>query len=202
MAPVRTTLTLALALTVLVSVPAAAAGSVGSECETFYVSSVPIVNPQLVDVAQVQLCDEDDDGTFDTVNFQTDDVYTRGGVSVTDETKQRADHQDRRTRTSALLAPSLPTNPRIGASVTLDDEGNDGQVDAINTRATAQTTLTTAGYDVDLLDRNDDRVPEGYGFTVCGPTIGCQAPQPDVDVPNRVDLPDTVVYVEPIGHLP
>lgn len=205
----RSTIALLLAVAMLASVPSVAGQSPGPEegldadCEEFFASSIPILHPNL-DVGKVKVCDEDRDGVFDTVTFHTKRVHTNGGVSVTDETKQRSDHQDRHIEAEAQFSASAPIKPIVYESLTVKDEGNDGKVDNVEHAGTAFTRLAAASYILEVIDDDQDRVPDGYGLTLCSTGIGCSAPGPRLvpEPPERIDLPDTVVEIEPIGYIP
>lgn len=209
MATLRTTIALLVAVAMVAAVPSAAGQSLvpdrslDADCQDFYASSIPLLHPNL-DVGTVEVCDEDRDGVFDTVSFHTKHAPSHGGVSVTDETKQRSDHQDRQTEAEVQFTAGLPVKPIVYQSVTVEDEGNDGQVDDVEHAGTAFTRLAAASYVLELLDDDQDRVPDGYGLTLCSTGIGCSAPGPRLvpQPPERIDLPDTVVHIDPIGYIP
>lgn len=202
-APLRTMVTLLLAIAMVAGIPSAAAVDTGSSCESFHASSVPVLHPQ-VDVGEIVLCDDDGDGAFDTAAFHTRYVETEGEASLTDETKQRADHQDREIEADARLSTGGPARPAVEQSVTADDDGNDGQIDRVDHEGAAETRLTRSSYLVTGLDDDGDGLPDGYGLTVCSTFVGCERPGPRAvpEVPDRVDLPDTVVYIPPVGYIP
>lgn len=195
MASLRTTVTL-LALAMLVSVPSAAAFNSNADCEDFEAASAPYLDPS-VDLAYVELCDEDGDGNWDTATFETNRVYMDGKVSVTDETKQRWDHQDRETQAEARVSPGVPGTPIVYLSSTAEDEGNDGQIDNADHELALHAGPGSVSEIGTVVDDDGDSVPDGYGLTVCSFGVGCATPGPR-DVPNppeRIDLPDTVIDV-------
>lgn len=223
MATLRTTVTLLIALAMLAGFPTVAATHVGDEaqhtiseathagseatemddrCEDFHASSVPLVHPA-VDVAVVELCDVDGDGTWDTAEFDSR-VGASGEVSVTDRTRQRSDHQDRRTEAEAEVTTDGPVRPVVYQSASLHDEGNDGQVDRIDQEGEAATRMAGAYYLVTGLDQDGDQVVDGYGLTLCAPGAGCERPgiRTLPEIPNRIDLPDTVVELPVVGYVP
>lgn len=216
--------TLSIALAMLASFPTVGAMHVGDEaqhavseaanagsgatqlddrCEDVHASSVPIIHPA-VDVGVIELCDEDGDGTWDTASVHTRYVRTSGEVSVTDETRQRSDHQDRETQAEAHLTTSGPVRPVVYQSATLEDDGNDGQVDRVDQEGEAGTRLAGVSYLLTGLDQDGDSVVDGYGVTVCSTGVGCERPGiRDVpEIPDKVELPDTVVELPIVGYVP
>lgn len=223
MATLRTTVTLLIALAMLAGVPTVAATHVADEaqhtiseathagseaadaddrCEDFHASSVPFVHPA-VDVGFVELCDEDRDGTWDTAEFGTR-AGLGGEVSLTDRTRQRSDHQDRRIQAEAEVTTDGPARPVVYQSATLDDDGNDGQIDRIDQEGEAGVRPAGAYYLVTALDQDGDQVVDGYGLTLCATGAGCERPgiQTVPEVPDRIDLPDTVVELPIVGYVP
>lgn len=202
-APLRTWPMLLLGLALLVSVPAAAGSTSSSECTSVHTSVIPLLHPT-ADLVHVEVCDEDGDGASETVTFETERAPTEGQARLSDETKQRSDHQDRETDAEVRLSTGLPGTPIVHQRATVHDEGNDGQIDRIDHRSTGYTRLSGVSYQVTVLDQAGDRIPDGYGLTVCTPLLGCQSPDPTQlpGAPDRIDLPDTVVHLEPIGYIP
>lgn len=182
--------------------PTAAAGA-HSDCDTYRLSMIPIIHPAY-DVGEVELCDEDRNGIHDTATFDTQHVPAEGIVSLTDETKQRTDHQDRAIDAHARVSPGAPMKPIVSSQASAQDEGNDGNLDRIGVEANAHNRLTpSTQLMLVLLDENDDGIPDVVAPLVCAPGAGCVA-GPDLvpEVPERVDLPDTVVRLPFVGYVP
>lgn len=195
----RTTLAILLVVGML-AVPSAAA-SHDTDCETYRTSSVPIVNLAF-DVAEVQLCDGDGDGVSDTAAFETDHVHNEGEVSATDERKQRSTHQDRVTESEVYLDPGTPTNTIVDQNVEARDDGNDGEFEEVRTAGEVYTGAGRVSYIVVTEEEDGDPFPETIGFAVC-PAVTCVAPPSELpEVPDRIDLPDTVVHVPFVGYVP
>lgn len=200
----RRSLTVAVALALVTGLPtAAAAGASGPDCEKYRASSTPVVHPA-VDVGFVQLCDEDDDEVFDTVRFDTRGVPADGVVSVTSEEHQRSDHRDDRTQATARVSPSTPGGPIVYQKLVLADEGDNGNVETVNSEGGVYTSEADTTYVLGLIDGDDDGEYESYALLVCSPDGTCVAPSPSMvpGIPDRVDLPDLVFRVEPIGYIP
>jgi hypothetical protein len=189
-----------LALGLIAGVPTAAADGLTSDCETFRAASIPILHPAL-NAGTVQLCDEDDDGAFDTVAFETRYVQTEGLVSVTDEDKQRRDGQDRDTRARTLIEPGVPGEAVLYQDVQASDDGNDAQFDRTEAEGGVNTHLGGPSYFLSASDDNGNGVPQSYTVLVC-PAIACVGPSDVPQIPGRIDLPDTIVDLPVVGYVP
>lgn len=197
----RTSYALVLALALLAGVPTVAAGP-GSQCESYEVHSVAFVNVPF-DAGEVRTCDEDRDGSTDTMAFETEPVPAKGYASVTDEEKPRKFGQDDETQAQARLAPGTPMKPIIYHELTLQDDGSDGQIDRMDHKAEVHTRLFRTQYWTMTLDEDGDHLPDTIAPLVCGHPLVCVTlPSTLPQIPERVDLPDTVIEVEPIGYVP
>lgn len=198
----RRLLVLVLALATVAAIPPTATAA-GDDCRNFRASSVPVVHPA-VNVGRFQVCDEDDDEAPDTVRFDTDRVHADGVVSVTSEESRRSDHTDDRTEAEARVTPSAPTGPIVYQRVQVEDEGDDGRVDRVNSEGGVYSNTRDVRYFAALVDVDDDGELDGYGLIVCGTDAACVAPDPRMvpEVPERVDLPDLVFRIEPVGWVP
>lgn len=197
----RRTLWLLVILGLVVGTPSATAAS--SDCERYRTTAVPLLHPSL-DVGYAERCDEDGDGTTDTVAFQTEHVSNNGYVSLTHEEKQRSSHQDAETTLEARLTPDTPVKTITYQRVEAQDDGNDGQIDRIDGEGILHTGAGSASYLATLFDDDANHVPDAYGLLVCSSATGCEAPGPNTlpEVPDRIDLPDTVVYIPGVGYVP
>lgn len=201
MSVARTTITVVLALALLAGVPSVAANP-GSECDRYFVSDLPFIHNPL-DTGEVRTCDDDGDGATDTVEFETEQVPAEGYASLTHEEKPRKDGEDDVTTVETRVAPGAPMKPILYHEVKIQDQGSDGKVNRADHKAQVHTRLLKSDYWTMTIDRDGDRLPEVIAFLVCVPSAACVAPPlPVPDVPERVDLPDTVVKVEPIGYVP
>lgn len=191
------------ALSLIVGLSTAAVGAHGEDCDTYRLSSIPILHPA-VDVGKAQTCDTNRDGTSDTVRFDTQEVNADGEVSITNEQKQRADHQDRETSVETRVSLHTIGGPIVHNEVFLNDEGNDGNPEEVGTEGGLYTTAGRILYITGLNDPNGDGEFDSYSLLACGPEAGCSAPDPsDVpEPPERIVLPPTVFHIEPIGWIP
>lgn len=196
----RRLIVLVLALGFLALLPTAAADGLTDECETFRASSIPLLHPEL-SVGEVQLCDEDRDGAYDTVAFETRYVQNEGFLSVTDEEKDRRSHEDRDTNAQFRLEPGTPGKVIVYQDAHVSDDGNDAQVDDAESEGGVYTHLGQPGYVLTASDDNGNGVPQSYGVLACSVTT-CLGPRDIPQIPDRIELPDTVIPAPIVGYVP
>lgn len=197
----RTTIAASLALALLFGVPSVAAGA-GDDCETYRAASVPLLHPA-VDAGHVELCDDDRDGVDDTAYIETRHVPSSSMVTVKNQEKQRTDRQDEQTETELAVAPSNFAKPKIHHYTLLDDEGDDGQPNSIEGEGGLDTRYGDVNYFYFVVENDGDPSPDVVGLAAClGPVCEFAGDHLVPEIPDRIELPPTVIYLQPVGWLP